>query len=163
MEVRSWSGSIVFFLSSLLFQIFRLRIPGTEELVMQVRLIRGFYLGFPRVLLHVLEPIFSKCKIFFFPLTNSRSQSQASLSAIVAFQLVEVVKPAVMLFCLQRDQFFTSTCVFISVVFFPSSLLFQICRLSVPGQDIDSYDDSSRAGSDGKGSIWASLEYYYTS
>ena len=81
----------------------------------------------------------------------------------MAFWLVEVVKPAVMLFCLQGDQFFTSRCVFISILFFPSFLLFQTFRSSVPVEEIDSDDDSSRAGDDGKGSIWASLEYYYTS
>ena len=52
---------------------------------------------------------------------------------------------------------------FISIVFFPTLPLFQTFRLSVPGEEIDSDDDSSRAGDDGKGYIWASLEYYYTS
>ena len=47
---------------------------------------------------------------------------------------------------------FRSMCVFISIVFFPSLLLFQTFRLSVPGGEIDSDDDGPRAGDDGKGS-----------
>ena len=57
-----------------------------------------------------------------------------------------------MLFCLQKDYFFTSMCVFISIVFFLSLLLFQVFRLRVPGGEIDSDDDGPRAGDDGKGS-----------
>ena len=41
-------------------------------------------------------------------------------------------------------------CVFRSVVFFISSLLFQIFRLKVPGREIDSDDDGLRADDDGK-------------
>ena len=67
-----------------------------------------------------------------------------------------------MKFRLQGDKFVTSRCVLISVVFSSRLLLFQTFILSVPGEEIDSDNDSFCAGNDGKGSIWASLEYYYT-
>ena len=71
--------SIVFFLSSLLFQIFRLRVPEGEELVMEVRLIGGFYLGFPRVLLHFLKPIIYGTLEFFLLIPRARARPDYQL------------------------------------------------------------------------------------
>ena len=65
---------------------------------------------------------------------------------------VEIVKPAIIPFCLQRDRFLVSTFIFRSVVFLIGSLLFKFFRLKVPGREIDSGDDGRLLTTIGKGS-----------